>query len=168
MRLTVFLLLAGIGAAAFAGAETENGKRIVRADETWKPIDMSALSVRPGSALDLSGIHEPGPAGKYGRAVIGPDGGFRFEKRPDRPVRFFAFNAFANHLMTWKESMLQAATPEETRKNIREFAAKVRRQGYNMVRFQGVDLLLMSGKDAPGRARFSRRTSTIFSICCTA
>lgn len=24
-----------------------------------------------------------------------------------------------------------------------------------MVRFQGVDLLLMSGKDAPGRARFS-------------
>ena len=87
--------------------------------------------------------------------MIGPDGGFRFEKRPDRPVRFFAFNAFANHLMTWKESMLQAATPEETRKNIREFAAKVRRQGYNMVRFQGVDLLLMSGKDAPGRARFS-------------
>ena len=155
MRLTVFLLLAGIGAAAFAGAETENGKRIVRADETWKPIDMSALSVRPGSALDLSGIHEPGPAGKYGRAVIGPDGGFRFEKRPDRPVRFFAFNAFANHLMSWKESMLQAATPEETRKNIREFAAKVRRQGYNMVRFLGVDLLLMSGMDAPGRARFS-------------
>lgn len=49
MRLTVFLLLAGIGAAAFAGAETENGKRIVRADETWKPIDMSALSVRPAA-----------------------------------------------------------------------------------------------------------------------
>lgn len=58
MRLTVFLLLAGIGAAAFAGAETKDEKRIVRADGTWKPIDMSALSVRPGSALDLSGIHE--------------------------------------------------------------------------------------------------------------
>ena len=154
MRGIAVSLLAGACLAASSG-EKPAETMIVRPDEVWRPIDMTALSVQPGSALDLSGIHEPGPAGKYGRVMIGPDGTFRFEKQPEKPVRFFAFNAFANHVMSWKESMLKVGSKEETHKNIREFAAKVRRQGYNMVRFQGVDLLLMSGKDAPGRAQFS-------------
>ncbi len=145
-------IVAGATLSLRNAPEIANERLVIRADGVWKSIDMTKMSVIPGSALDLGSLHEPGPAGKYGRAVIGKDGNFAFEKRPDKPVRFFAFNAFANHLMTWKESMLLADTPEKTRANLKEFAAKVRRQGYNMVRFQGVDLLLMSG--SPGYAKF--------------
>ena len=109
MRGIAVSLLAGACLAASSG-EKPAETMIVRPDEVWRPIDMTALSVQPGSALDLSGIHEPGPAGKYGRVMIGPDGTFRFEKQPEKPVRFFAFYSMANLVMSWKESLVSVGS----------------------------------------------------------
>ncbi len=116
---------------------------VAKADNVWRPIDMSPVFVKENSALDLSYLVEPGPAGKYGRALIDPDGNFAFEKRPAKPVRFFAFNAFANHLMSRPDSLLMEGSNDNIKQLIRDFAVKVRRQGYNMVRLQGIDILLM-------------------------
>ena len=163
MRLTVFLLLAGIGVAAFAGAETENGKRIVRADETWKPIDMSALSVRPGSALDLSGIHEPGPAGKYGRAgrrlpfreTPGQAGPLLRVQRVCKPP-----DDLEGVDASGRDS---GGDPEEYPRVRREGAAPGVQHGPFSGRGSAADV--RKGRARPGAVQ---RTSTIFSICCTA
>ncbi|MEK6794474.1 MAG: hypothetical protein AABZ39_06840 [Spirochaetota bacterium] len=116
----------------------------VTAGEKWKPIDMSELRVASGSALDFSGLVEAGPAGKYGKVRPLPGGDLEFTGRPGKPVRFFAFQILVNHLFEPRGSGLEAATEEETRANIKDWAACVRRQGYNMVRLQAVDLYLMA------------------------
>ena len=59
------------------------------ADAEWRPIDLSDLYVRPGTALDLSGLSERVPCGTYGRVAVNAEGRTVFEKRPGKPVRFF-------------------------------------------------------------------------------
>ncbi len=147
-------IVAGMTLSLRNAPPVAENRLVMRADDVWKPVDTAKLAVRPGSALDFGNLVEPGPAGKYGRAILTPQGGLAFEKQPEKPVRFFAFNAFANHLFTWSDSQFLDPDPEVVRARIRDFAAGVRRQGYNMVRFQGVDLWLM-GRDAPGYAQFS-------------
>lgn len=116
----------------------------VTAGDKWKPIDMTELRIAPGSPLDFSHLVEPGPAGKYGRVRPLSGGALEFAQRPGKPVRFFAFQILVNHLFEARGSGLEAATEEETRANIKDWAACVRRQGYNMVRLQAIDLYLMA------------------------
>lgn len=116
-----------------------------QANDEWKVVDLSEVRIKPGSALDLSALVEPGPSGKYGRVKPMPGGALVFENRPEKEVRFFSFQILVNHLFEKKRSALEAPTEEETRANIREWASLVRRQGYNLVRLQSPELYLKFG-----------------------
>ena len=61
----------------------------VVAGKDWKPVEFHK-TVEPGSVMDFS-YRLDAPAGKYG-AVIIKNGKFVFEKRPDKPVRFYGSN----------------------------------------------------------------------------
>ncbi|MBN8217019.1 MAG: hypothetical protein J0L75_10290 [Spirochaetes bacterium] len=112
--------------------------------DQWKVIDLTDVQVVPGSALDFSRQVEEGPAGRFGAVQVLPGGGLAFEGRPKSPLRFFSFQILVNHLFEKRGANLAAATEEETRSNIDQWVALVRRQGYNQVRLQAVDLYLMS------------------------
>ena len=105
----------------------------IKADEVWKELDLSDLYVRKGSALDLSDLVERVPAGTYGRVIAGANGRTVFEKKPDQPVRFlgYSFTPDINNIGRTKEG-------------IAAFADALATQGYNIVRFHGVENLLIS------------------------
>ncbi len=85
----------------------------------WIPLDLK-LDIAPGSALDFSFLND-GPAGRYGRVIVRPDGHFGFEKGPSRPVRFYGVNlAFS------------ANYPDKALAD--RMAERFRRIGYNTVR----------------------------------
>lgn len=130
-----------------AEAANDNVNFTVTAGSRWKPIDLDALPVEAGSALDLSRFVD-GPAGKYGRVTVAPNGTFAFTARPQKEVRFFAFNALINHLFDHPDVALAGATEEETKANCRAYAALVKRHGYNMIRLHYVDFYLVTGASA--------------------
>lgn len=111
------------------------------ANDTWKPVDMSDVRVKAGSALDCSAYIEPGPAGKHGRAIATRDGHIVFANAPEKPVRFFGYDMVTTHTL----NSLTGKTPEETKANIREFVTLVKRQGYNILRSLCTDTYLMVG-----------------------
>ncbi|MEK6796542.1 MAG: hypothetical protein AABZ39_17320 [Spirochaetota bacterium] len=76
--------------------------KVVAGDE-WKAVDMSRTTIVPGSALDFSALVEDGPAGKYGRVIVGRDGQFTFEKRPQTPVRFFPIHPMCRSALSMKK-----------------------------------------------------------------
>ena len=92
------------GALAELGCRitTSDGARLVMprkvtlaANDEWLPFAV-APGVKKGSALDfatVSGVDAP--AGKYGHVIV-RNGHFAFEKRPDRPVRFYGVNLCFN------------------------------------------------------------------------
>ncbi|MEK6797254.1 MAG: hypothetical protein AABZ39_20935 [Spirochaetota bacterium] len=120
-------------------------KFTVKSGEGWKPIDMTSVVVEPKSALDLSGLVEDGPAGKHGRVIVNANGQMAFADSPNVPIRFIAFNTFVNHVFGYPETKLASSDKAQVKANCERYAAQIRRQGYNMVRFQGVDILLMPG-----------------------
>ncbi|MBI4979196.1 MAG: hypothetical protein HZC28_17070 [Spirochaetes bacterium] len=134
-------------AAGSEAASSETANILMKADGRWKPLDMENIQIAPGSALDLSRFVD-GPAGKYGRVTITPNGGFAFADMPGKEARFFAFNALINHLFDHPDVALAASTEEQTKENCRAYAALVKRHGYNMVRLHYVDFYLMSGSPA--------------------
>ncbi|MDZ4198637.1 MAG: hypothetical protein U1E27_05035, partial [Kiritimatiellia bacterium] len=93
--------------------------------------------------MDFSSLVEAGPAGQWGRVKVLPGGDLAFENKPEKKVHFFGFQLLVNHLFEARGSGLAADTEEETRARIRDWVKAVRRQGYNMVRLQAVDLYLM-------------------------
>lgn len=113
------------------------------AGEQFRPVDDSRfLEIKPGTALDFSGLDKlPRPAGALGRLTVGKDGRAVFDKRPGEPVRFFAFN--------WVlENMWRGAYHTWDARKIDRFADAVARRGYNLVRihlpegfFVGFDIL---------------------------
>ncbi len=111
----------------------------------WKAVDMGDVQVKPGSALDLSGFLEPGPAGSHGRAVVAPKGALAFADSPDIPRRLFAFTGFFHTIRTF-----ESPTKEERDAKIEKFAGLVRRQGYNLVRPLVSDGYLMEGSEKDG------------------
>ena len=124
-------------------------KVIFKEDAQWKPIDMSNVQIVSGSALDFSSMSGAGQAGQYGRAVINDKGQVVFEKQPDKAVHFLAFNQVPSWLMNYPEMMLAGTTDQQTKSNIEQWAALVKRQGYSMVRFQNIDDFLMRKAKAP-------------------
>ena len=100
-------------------------------ERNWKPLDISDLYIKPGTALDFSPHFDQAPAGTYGRVIVNKKGELTFASRPDTAVRFFS---------------VQLTPPQDftlwTDQDIVDYAAAVSRQGYNMVRFHFFDTLI--------------------------
>lgn len=99
------------------------------AGEKFRPVDPDRfLEVKPGTALDFSNLVERHlPAGKFGRLVVREDGRPAFEKRPEEPARFFAFNWLISDMWRPRYHEWDKATMDR-------FADAVERRGYNLVR----------------------------------
>ena len=95
----------------------------------FRPVDDGRfLEIEPGSALDFSRFSaRHTPAGRFGRLIVGTDGKPVFEKRPESPVRFFAFNWDIGNMWRGRYHQWDRAT-------INRFADAVARRGYNLVR----------------------------------
>lgn len=105
------------------------------ATETWLPLRERALTVAPDSALDFSTFVEPGPAGRYGWALVLPDGHIGFEKRR-AAQRFLAASLVF--------SSLNGGVPDHHGSD--QLVEQLRRTGYNLVRLHFVDAQLMTGR----------------------
>ena len=111
----------------------------IRTGPDWKPVDMTKLLVKPGTALDFSELTgRRRPAGEFGRVIVNPVGKLAFEKTSGQPVRFLSYNTLIH---SWR-----AATHTWSKKDIEEFADGVARQGYNMLRLHGNDRFLLGFK----------------------
>ena len=112
-----------------------------RIGREYQALDLSKVTVTPGSALDLSSLTDA-PAGKYGR-IIRRKGQFAYEKAPEKTVRLFGFNNI--HTEVWYKIFGKAIPRGEFEKNAKELARAIRAQGYNYVRLHGIDLDIMRG-----------------------
>lgn len=108
---------------------------VYRPDSVWQKVDLSDLRVKANSALDLSAINSDGPAGQYGRTVMGPDGSLAFAQMPGKKQRFLGYGG-----LYWTK-IEEFADPAKAK----EYAQSVRRQGYNIVRPLVLDHYLMLG-----------------------
>lgn len=104
-------------------------------NETWRPVTDWNLSLIPQSSLDFTSLVEEGPAGKHGRVVIRPEGGFAFASQISQPVRFFC----ASQPYGVEEGFPDHATADR-------YARQLRMHGYNLARFTFVDNVLMNGR----------------------
>lgn len=108
---------------------------IIQPGSSWKAIDMERLTVKPGTALDFSMLtEERNPAGSMGRIIVNAKGRLAFEKAPEQAVRLFSFN-----VNPW---LLSLSTMPKA--GIAKYAEDLARQGYNMLRIQGIDLFLIA------------------------
>ncbi|MBN8218177.1 MAG: hypothetical protein J0L75_16160 [Spirochaetes bacterium] len=120
-------------------APDDPGFFVVRPGAAWKPVNMDALAVKPGTALDFSSLLGPRhEAGREGRVIINGEGRLAFEKNPDRAVRFFSFNTSLSY---WR-----AKAHTWTHRDIEEFSSRTARQGYNMLRLHYIDRFLLGHK----------------------
>ena len=83
----------GFSLAAPGGITVEHDSPVtIVAGSEWIPLNLD-LVIEPGSALDFSALGlQDAPAGKHGWLQAKEDGTFRFEKQPDKPVRFYGVN----------------------------------------------------------------------------
>lgn len=104
---------------------------VVREGPDWRPMPYFKDPL-PGSALDLSGcgLHDA-PAGKYGR-VVAKGGHFEFEGRPGMKQRFSGVNLCG--LVNYPEPAMR-----------KRFTQRLKRLGYNSVRFHHYESDLVSG-----------------------
>ena len=112
-------------------------QKVIRADENWKPCDLSDLYVKSGTVLDFSSMVPKVDMDALGRVEASADGHFTFANAPEKRIRFFG------HSMAITRSTIPDTHPE-----IDAFADALRNQGYNMVRIHGVNALLMDGREA--------------------
>ena len=108
----------------------------VRAGADWIPL-APAGDIVPGSALDFSRIRGTDcPAGKYGR-VVAKGATFEFENLPGVPQRFYGVN------------LCDEANTPPTYEEARRFAARLRKLGYNAVRFHHHESILVRNTGDP-------------------
>ncbi len=116
------------------------GKIKYEAGPEWRPVDMADIQVKPGTALDLSGIVEAGPAGRHGRLGVGSTGQLVFADSPDVPRRFRGSNSF------WTLKKLDGGRPsEQVRQRMTKFSELFHRGGYDLIRLLPMDAYLMDG-----------------------
>jgi len=114
-----------------------DGRLLVAPGDEWQKIDMSDLSVNPGSALDCSRFVDEHQVGEKGRVVI-RDGRLEYEKEPGKAARFWGCS------VGWRE-----LAPLEDLAAIKAWVEQVKRQGYNMIRPHFLDGYLMTGAKKP-------------------
>ncbi|MCZ7648980.1 MAG: hypothetical protein M5U26_27615 [Planctomycetota bacterium] len=120
--------------ASRGGVKLTHDKPLVLvANEEWKPLKTD-LRIEPGSALDFSELgFLDAPAGKHGWIQTNAQGQFVFEKRPDKPVRFYGVNfCFSANYMTHEQSD--------------ELAERLARLGYNAIRIHHYEGELCQGQ----------------------
>jgi len=110
---------------------------VFKENSEWKKVDMSSLSIKEGSALDLSALTDA-PAGKYGRAIVGTGGFLAFADQPSHPVRLFAFNGVPHEV--WLNG-----NDSDFKNRARLFAKSVKRQGYSLIRLNSIEAYLCLG-----------------------
>ncbi len=120
--------------------ELKDKSVVFTANAEWKVADMSDIQVKAGTALDLSSITEPGPAGAHGRLIVSKSGCLAFEDSPDVPRRLFGFNGLFSTMRKF-----DSPDKETTAKRIATYAELVKRQGYDIVRPLVTELYLMEG-----------------------
>jgi hypothetical protein len=120
--------------------ELKDKEIVFTANDEWKTVDMADVQVKAGTALDLSAISEPGPAGKHGRFMVAPDGSLAFEASPDVPRRLLGFNGLFSSMRKF-----DSPDKETTGRRIATYAELVKRQGYDMIRPLVSDIYLMEG-----------------------
>lgn len=108
----------------------------------WKEPDFPSPVVVENSVLDLSGKGNVSPAGSDGRVIAVPGKGFRFEKKPDVPVRFMGMADTPFYLRT-------AGDVTDMHGKLARTAEAASRQGYNLVRLW-VDQHLMGRSTQKG------------------
>ena len=104
---------------------------VINEGPDWRPMPYFKDPL-PGSALDLSGtgLHDA-PAGKHGR-IVAKDGHFEFEGRPGVKQRFSGVNLCG--LVNYPEPAMR-----------KRFTQRLKRLGYNSVRFHHYESDLVSG-----------------------
>ena len=131
-----------------SGGENTDKKIVFSANAEWKAVDMSDVQIKKGSALDLSSISEPGPAGKHGRMMVSKSGKLAFEDSPDVSRRFFGWNGF---FITFR--ILDHPDKAVVQQRLVKLAELTKRQGYDIVRPLAMDGYLM--KDAKADNEFN-------------
>ncbi len=142
-----FILLGFLGFLGFSFAQEPPKVIRYQANAEWKAVDLSDVQIIAGSALDLTGLFDAGPAGNQGRLIVSKSGHLAFEKSPDVPKRFIGYNGL------WiTEKLLHKNNPdrETVTQNIVRFAELCKRQGYDMVRPLASDGYLMYKAPADG------------------
>ncbi|MHB1158221.1 MAG: hypothetical protein ACYC26_15460 [Phycisphaerales bacterium] len=124
-----WIVAAATASDAWRPAPTvDSGPWVVKADAHWKPFDQSDPLVRSGTALDMSFLVEPGPAGRHGAVIINDRGQLAFADQPQQPVRFLC--------TAWGMDV-----PDVTQIDV--FAEQIKRGGYNAYRPHYLDAFLM-------------------------
>ena len=100
----------------------------------WMKPDFPSPRIVKGSALDLTYLAEPGPAGEFGRAVIGKNGSLEFRNRPGVAVRLNGGS------VPWWEPR----KAENLHRHMKVHVEDMRRQGYNFTRLS-IDRSLFVG-----------------------
>lgn len=133
------------GKIPFCG-QPGNLQKIIAGKE-WKPLNMKKICVKSRSALDFSSLRNTGvPAGKFGSVSINKRGQLAFKQAPDKRVRFFGLNSWsAGYIALW------------TKPDIKEFAESMANQGYNIIRIQAVNLIIIGGIERWKRRKEMRK-----------
>jgi hypothetical protein len=109
---------------------------VTAAEEVWSPVTDTSLIVREGSALDFSSMVSPDSAGTQGQLRVSPQGNFEFAGLPGKRQRFWSASvAF---------SPPNGGFPSHQFADL--YARQLRLHGYNMIRLQQVDAMLMVGR----------------------
>lgn len=116
LRMTACLLLAGLPLAATA-------------NDQWLPVKDVSLLVEPGSILDFSGLLPPAKAVES-RIIVNKNGQFALQDKPDEYKRFLMAGLG-----------FDSSYPD--RKMADLYVQQLRLHGYNMVRLDFIDQILM-------------------------
>jgi hypothetical protein len=120
-----------IAGVTISSREVNTTENYVFDPKIWKPLDIDTLEVTDGSALDLSAEVEKGaPAGKFGKSIIGKNGGFAFEQNPDAEIRYKSANFFG--------LICQFGSSIKTHEEIDKYVKLLKKQGFNAIRWRFV------------------------------
>ncbi len=147
-----------IAGISLSSEEVQTTENYVFDPNIWKPLDTSDLSIKEGSALDVSSQMTGAPCGVDGKVVIGKTGKFEFEKKPGIPIRFKGTNLRLANRFPVENEVTDPSAPKVTGELVRnheeidEYVNILKKQGYNAVRWRPA----MRGKaeyDAPYRLK---------------
>ncbi len=120
-----------IYAATFSDTNEYPFKIVTPSEEKWTKADIpESFDIEKGSAMDLSNmVFTPIPAGATGRAIVSDRGTLTFEKTPEIDARFKSYSL-------WSSLLLANLPVTEKYEKISKYAARLRTQGYNLVRIK--------------------------------
>lgn len=131
-----------IAGIAFSSEEVQTTENFVFDPKVWKPIDTADMSIKEGSALDVSSQMFGAPCGVDGKVVIGKTGKFEFKNKPGQPIRFKATNLRLANRFPVENEIVDPSAPRvtgdlvRTHEDIDAYVKILKKQGYNAVRWR--------------------------------